>query len=326
MSTAYLNSPLTPCLGPWYLIRKERYAEAETSLRRLARPGYYTDEKMKSLLTLMKHTNEKEKVDAASATYWDCFRGANLRRTEIVCLTFLIQILCGQPICSYATVFLKAAGMDQVQAFNYSMGIQSTNIIATGTAILLMGKFGRRQFYLFGTIGIAIWQLMIGIVGFIPNVPAEAAGIVPAVGMILINLTFKLSLGPACYTIVGETPSSRIRSQSVVLARTSYVLGNLINGQIIPRQLSSAVGGWNWMAKAGIFWFGMDCIGIAYAYFRIPETKDRSFLELDQLFQHKIPARKFKTTQVDCECLVRFLPGQPTGPRPQTISVLKESC
>lgn len=117
---------------------------------------------MKSLLALMKHTNQQEKKDAASASYLDCFRGVNLRRTEIVCCTFLIQILCGQPICSYATQFLRAAGMDQTMAFNYSMAIQSTNLVSTGIAIYLMGRLGRRTFYLFGTISIAIWQLMIG--------------------------------------------------------------------------------------------------------------------------------------------------------------------
>lgn len=36
-------------------------------------------------------------------------------------------------------------------------------------------------------------------------------------------------------------------------------------------------------------------------YFMIPETKGRSYLELDELFERKISARKFSetTTQVD---------------------------
>ena len=36
-----------------------------------------------------------------------------------------------------------------------------------------------------------------------------------------------------------------------------------------------------------------------WAYFRLPETKDRSPAELDKLFIEKVPARKFKTTVVD---------------------------
>ena len=35
-----------------------------------------------------------------------------------------------------------------------------------------------------------------------------------------------------------------------------------------------------------------------WAYFRLPETKDRSASELDELFERRIPARQFKTTKV----------------------------
>jgi SP family general alpha glucoside:H+ symporter-like MFS transporter len=36
-----------------------------------------------------------------------------------------------------------------------------------------------------------------------------------------------------------------------------------------------------------------------WAYFRLPETKDRSPAQLDKLFMQKVPARKFKQTVVD---------------------------
>jgi len=35
-----------------------------------------------------------------------------------------------------------------------------------------------------------------------------------------------------------------------------------------------------------------------WAYFRLPETKDRSSAEIDWLFENRIPARKFATTEV----------------------------
>lgn len=225
--------------SPWYLVRTEQYAAAEKALVRLASKNYYNETSLKQQIMLMKHTNERQKVEAANASYFDCFRGTNLRRTEIACIAFLIQVMSGQGICSYATVFLRAAGMDQVMAFNYSMAIQSTNIVSTGIAIILMGRVGRRTFYLFGTSAIGVCQLIIGIVGFVPNIATAPRSIVVAVMMIFINLSFKLSLGPACYTIVGEVGNSRIRAQTIVLARASYIVGGVISNQIIPRQLST---------------------------------------------------------------------------------------
>lgn len=36
-----------------------------------------------------------------------------------------------------------------------------------------------------------------------------------------------------------------------------------------------------------------------WAYFRLPETKGRSFRELDILFEKRVPARNFGTTNVE---------------------------
>jgi SP family general alpha glucoside:H+ symporter-like MFS transporter len=189
--------------------------------------------------------------------------------------------------------------MAQVMAFNYSMAIQSTNIVSTGIAIFLMGKVGRRTFYLFGTAAIGVCMLIIGIVGFVPNIATAPRSIIIAVMMIFINLSFKLSLGPACYTIVGDVPNTRVRSQTIVLARTTYVIGGVVVQQIIPRQLSTTA--WNWGGKSGLFWCGIDILLFTYTFFRIPETRNRSFLELDYLFGNKVKTRKFSTTVISRE-------------------------
>jgi len=162
-----------------------------------------------------------------------------------------------------------------------------------------MGRVGRRIFYMFGTSAIGLCMLIIGIVGFVPNIAVSTRSIIIAVMMIFINLSFKLSLGPACYTIVGDVPSTRVRSQTIVLARSTYVIGGVIVQQIIPRQLS--VTAWNWGGKCGLFWFGIDALCLAYTFFRIPETRNRSFLELDYLFQNKVKTRKFKSTVISRE-------------------------
>ncbi len=36
-----------------------------------------------------------------------------------------------------------------------------------------------------------------------------------------------------------------------------------------------------------------------WCWFRLPESKDRTFGELDLLFENRVPARKFKKTKVD---------------------------
>lgn len=58
-------------------------------------------------------------------------------------------------------------------------------------------------------------------------------------------------------------------------------------------------GDWNMGGKAAFVWMGTDALMILWAWFRLPETKDRSLSELDVLFENKVPTRKFKHTKVD---------------------------
>lgn len=40
-----------------------------------------------------------------------------------------------------------------------------------------------------------------------------------------------------------------------------------------------------------------------YSFSRLPETKDRTFEELDVLFEKRVPARKFASTNVDLDTI-----------------------
>jgi len=290
--------------SPWYLIRRGKIEECEKSLRRLARPGHYTEQSMRETLALMKHTNDMEKMEAENASYADCFRGENKRRTLIVSMAWIIQIFNGQSITNYAAQMLRAIGMSATNAFSYTMGIQSVNIFATAIAIWMMGWVGRRTFYLYGSASIGLCMLIVGIMGFAVDSATDVA-IPVAVFLIFVQIAFKISLGPTTYVIVGEMSASRVRAQTIVIGRSLYVCGQIAVQQLNPRMLNNDPTAWNWGAKTGMFYFGFCLLWVIWIFFFLPETKDRSFAEIDYLFKKKTPARKFRTTAVD---LFEFTP------------------
>ena len=53
------------------------------------------------------------------------------------------------------------------------------------------------------------------------------------------------------------------------------------------------------MGRSGFIWFACAALCTTWAYFRLPEPKDRTFAELDVLFEKKVSARKFHLTKVD---------------------------
>jgi SP family general alpha glucoside:H+ symporter-like MFS transporter len=53
-------------------------------LKRLGTP----EEEANGYLAMIVHTVKLENQVTAGTTYWDCFKGIDLRRTEICCVTF----------------------------------------------------------------------------------------------------------------------------------------------------------------------------------------------------------------------------------------------
>jgi len=284
--------------SPFYLVRKDRIPEARDVIRKLARPGYRTERMIDAQIEILKQANEMERINAANSSFRDCFRGVNTKRTIIGLMCWLIQQTNGETLTSYATLFLQNAGMAQTQAFNFNMGVQSVNILATGTAMWLIGRIGRRPMYLTGIGLMGFFMLLIGIVG---SIPSDNTAIGIGVMLVIIRITFKMTLGPCCYTIVAETPSSRVRGQSMVIGRAGYVAGGIIMNQLKPRMLNAD--GWNWGAKSGYFFLGFDIAFFIYLYYYLPETRNRTTAEIEYLFQKKIPCRKFKEYEIDPEDL-----------------------
>jgi len=51
----------------------------------------------------------------------------------------------------------------------------------------------------------------------------------------------------------------------------------------------------NWKGKAGFLFGAISLVCCIWCFLRIPESRGRTFEELDILFERKVPARKFKT-------------------------------
>lgn len=65
--------------------------------------------------------------------------------------------------------------------------------------------------------------------------------------------------------------------------------------------LSAKPEGAGWGIKTGFFFAGTCFIGLVLLFFTVPETRNRSYLELDELFMRKIPARQFASTSTSVD-------------------------
>lgn len=280
--------------SPWWSVRKDRLDDAKKSLQRLTSNAPADD--IDQTTSMMIHTNELEKHVSAGTSFSDCFRGVDLRRTEITCLTWITQPLCGASLMGFSAYFFKQAGLSNDISFDFSMALYSVAMIGVVIAWFAMSYFGRRTLFLGG---LSAMCLILLIIGFVSLAPPKASGTNFAIGSLLLlwTLFYDITVGTITYAIVAEIPSCRLRTKTVVLGRCLYNVIGIMNGIITPRMLNPSA--WNWQGKVGFFWAGMCFLCLTWAYFRLPEPKGRTYGELDALFERGISARKFKNTKLE---------------------------
>ncbi|KAI1015370.1 hypothetical protein LB504_010891 [Fusarium proliferatum] len=278
--------------SPAWLVRKDRFEEARRSLRVLVKG--MSDSEISATLAMITYTDRMEKETHEGTSYLDCFKGVNLRRTEITCLTWVTQVACGVWFGSNITYFLQQAGFSAERSFDVGVGQSAVSVLGTLGAWFLLPRAGRRRLYLVGLCTMLTLLMTIGFMG----IPSRQQSIGWASGalMIVFVIVFSLTIGPVCYCLVAEIPASRLRVKTVVLARNTYnivaIAANFLNAPILNPTA------WNLRGKGGFVWAGPCALILVWVFFRLPETKGRSYAELDVLFEQGVSARKFATTEI----------------------------
>ncbi|ETS81579.1 hypothetical protein PFICI_06581 [Pestalotiopsis fici W106-1] len=279
--------------SPWHHVRAENYIEAERSVMRLSS---VPKAEAKKTVAMMVHTNELEKTIAQGTSYLDCFRGTDLRRTEIVCMAFMAQPFCGSAMGGTPTYFFVQAGLPTSISFQMSVGGLGLASLGTLISWWLMHVCGRRTLYLYG---LGLLSLVLATVGFISVGAGDttAGNYAQASMMMVWLLVYYLTVGPICYAIIGETSSTRLRNKSVCLSRIAYYISQIVCNVIKPYMLNPTAG--NWRGKTGFFWGACSAAFCAWTWFRLPETKSKTYEELDILFANGVKARDFAKYKVD---------------------------
>jgi MFS transporter, SP family, general alpha glucoside:H+ symporter len=229
--------------SPWYLVHRGRLESAKKSLMRLSEPEHNVD--YDATIALMVHTDAVEREERAGITYWDAFRGTNARRTEIACMAFLSQITDGGALCYSASFFFEQTGISADAS--YAIALAGTGIAFLGTCIswLYLSRWGRRKIWLYGFYALVVILFTIAILGCVEQtVPVAWA---QAILCVVWLGAYSMSVGPIVYTIVAEIGSTRLRTQTVVLGRSTYYLGNIIGGVLEPKFMSPTA--WNAAGK-----------------------------------------------------------------------------
>jgi MFS transporter, SP family, general alpha glucoside:H+ symporter len=90
----------------------------------------------------------------------------------------------------------------------------------------------------------------------------------------------------------------------------AFALMSLITTYCTPIMLASP----NFGVSATMFFYGStSAVFVVIMWFVIPETKNRSYVELDEMFELKVPTRKFATYETSIDMAKKAAAGIRTG-------------
>ena len=100
--------------------------------------------------------------------------------------------------------------------------------------------------------------------------------------MLIWFFAYGFSCGPVPYVIASEVGSANLRQKTISLARSTYYVTLIVNSIVAPYMLNPTKGNLKGKAAFPAAAFLIGCL--IWGYFRLPETRGRTFEELDIMF------------------------------------------
>jgi sugar porter (SP) family MFS transporter len=273
--------------SPRYLMHKKKPLEAYKVWRRIR--GVATHEAREEFFVMKISTEEEAAEVAAGRTnrfpWMDFFTKPRARRAIIYAniMIFLGQFTGINAIMYYMSVLMSQVGFNTYDATYMSLVGGGCLLLGTIPAIFLMETCGRRFWAIAMLPGFFIGLVLVGISYQLNTLSAQLG--VYLTGLILYELFFG-SYAALTWVIPSEVYPTYLRSYGMTTSTGWLFLSSFI-------VTYNFTGMQNAMGKTGLslgFYGGIAVVGWFYQIFFMPETKDKTLEEIDQLF-HK-PTRQ----------------------------------
>ncbi|TXT07086.1 hypothetical protein VHUM_03256 [Vanrija humicola] len=277
--------------SPRWLVLKGRTADAKRSLSRLLgaeEEGPDVTAQLDEIEGNLEHERQ-----SGGGTWADCFRQGetkNFQRVATGCIFQALTQLSGiNFIFYYGTTFFRHSGISD--PFLITIATNVVNVGMTIPGMILTDYLGRRPMVMYGAFGMAVCQIIVAAVGVSISVD-NAAGQKVLVAFVCIFIAhFASCYGPLSWVITSELYPYNIRTKGMSLSTASNWLFNFAIGYATPYLVNTGPG--NAGLQSNVFWIWGGCcaLGVVFAYFMIPETKQLSLEQVDLIYRHSTPRK-----------------------------------
>lgn len=274
---------------PRYYVSKGQDDKAAEAIRRLRR---VTDEdQLREDVTIMKMAWLEENQTRSKTHTMDAFRGTDLRRTLLSIAAAVAQVATGiHFLAAFSVYFLAQARIgNPFMWVTISLAISLTGNILAFPAL----RFFDRRHLLMVTSSVNT----LGMLGMAITYTVLHVGS-PTAGWLLVGIStffvwvYGVGQGPVLWALQTEIPSQRLRAQTVGFSQGAAFIVSWLSAYTAPYFINPAA--LNWGPRYCYIWAGGNLALAVFTFFLFPETKGRSLEQLDELFEQRLPAWKFK--------------------------------
>lgn len=273
---------------PRYYVSRGREDLALASIRSMR--GIDNEDHIRADVAEIKAAWEAENELTQNVRLKDIFHGTDLRRT-------LISLGCGLGQTATGIIFLSSYSVyffiqaDIGNAFVWVMISLAIALTGNMAAFPVMRFVDRRVLLI--TTSLINFGTMLGMaIVYTVSAPDSTSAGKALVGLsIVYTWMYGIGQGPVLWAVQSETPSQRLRSQTVGMSQgLNFVFGWLC-AYCTPYFINPTA--LNWGPKYCYIWSGSNLILAIWVFLIVPETRGRSLEQLDELFDKKISTFKF---------------------------------
>lgn len=251
--------------SPRWLIRMGRQERAFAILERIGGKDYARDEIADVDATLRRESGERGSWRELLRPGVPAILGIG------IALAVLQQWSGTNVIFNYAEEIYRGAGYELSDVMFNIVITGVINLVFTLLAISFVDRAGRRALMLWGSAGIALFHLGLGIAFHMGMTGPVVLGLTLGV----IGL-YGLSLAPVTWVLLSEIFPNKVRGLAMSIAVSALWIACFLvtfTFPIMNRQLGAA----------GTFWaYGVICaLGFLFIWKRVPETKGKSLEEIE---------------------------------------------
>ncbi|KAH8600238.1 general substrate transporter [Bisporella sp. PMI_857] len=275
--------------SPRWLLQHGETEKAYRALRWLRPfPEAEVESEVREIQNALSHEDEIHKNTAIVDMFTD---PVDRRRTILAVCALTLQGASGAMyVISYGTYFFEMAHIGK--AFENSCILTGIGVVAILINSAVVTHFGRRRAFLVcGMTLCGIAQLIMAIIYTVhPGTKSTGRAVV---GMSIIYMVgYNGMVATYAWISGGELPSQRLRSYTFGLATAMGFLTAWLATFTAPYFINPE--SLNWGPRYGYIWTPSCLIGAVWVYFYLPEVKGRTLEEIDEMFEARLPAKKFR--------------------------------